>query len=133
MELTHWKKLIKGEYSLKDVIDYFRGTIRYYLYYHDFDYLIRKHIKEQYLMRIKVMDTDCRMNGYCKLCGCKTTALQMANKSCEKPCYPKMVNKKTWNEFKSNQKKIYEQDKNFLYVWSYPTPYQLELEKLSQN
>lgn len=45
------------------------------------------------------MDKDCLKNGSCKLCGCKTTALQMANKPCNKPCYPPMLNCSQWKDF----------------------------------
>lgn len=44
------------------------------------------------------MDPECYVKGQCKMCGCTTTALQMANKSCPKPCYPKMMNRKQWKE-----------------------------------
>lgn len=46
------------------------------------------------------MDRTCFYNGECKLCGCQTTALQMANKACKKPCYPEMMNKIEWTCFK---------------------------------
>ena len=46
------------------------------------------------------MDKKCYNDGTCKLCGCITTALQMCNKPCDKPCYPVMMNKRLWNNFK---------------------------------
>ena len=46
------------------------------------------------------MNPDCYSEGSCQMCGCETTALQMANKTCPKPCYPKMMNKKNWEDFK---------------------------------
>lgn len=45
------------------------------------------------------MQVDCYLNGVCTKCGCTTTALQMANKACDKPCYPEMMNKQQWNDF----------------------------------
>gem|GEM_PF-4437539 len=42
------------------------------------------------------MDKQCYNDGSCKECGCRTTALQMANKACDGFCYPKMLNKKDW-------------------------------------
>lgn len=50
-------------------------------------------------MRINFMQTDCYLNGVCTKCGCSTTALQMANKACDKPCYPIMMNKDDWKLF----------------------------------
>lgn len=48
------------------------------------------------------MDKECYNSGQCKICGCKTTALQLANKPCDKPCYPSMMSKKNWNKIKKN-------------------------------
>jgi len=59
---------------------------------------MRKHIREQIEFRIYIMDHECYEQGSCKLCGCPTTKLQMANKACDKPCYPEMYSKKEWNE-----------------------------------
>jgi hypothetical protein len=61
--------------------------------------LMRQHIWEQIKWRIKIMDKQCYRQGSCKLCGCETTALQMANKSCDKPCYPPMMSRKLWRKF----------------------------------
>jgi hypothetical protein len=47
------------------------------------------------------MDKECYNNGQCKLCGCETTALQMANKGCDKPCYPAMLDESDWKVFSS--------------------------------
>lgn len=90
----------KEELNFSNVIHYIVGNLRYKLYYSWMHFLIRKHIFEQITFRIQVMDKECYNNGQCKLCGCETTALQMANKPCNKPCYPKMMNKKEWVEYK---------------------------------
>lgn len=83
--------LIK-RYNIVNIYSYFIGNYRYKLYYSKYKFLIRKHILEQIEYRINSMDQECYNNGQCKICGCKTTALQMANKACDKPCYPKMMN-----------------------------------------
>ena len=82
--------------TFKNVIAFIQGNIRYKLYYSRFRFLIPTHILQQIRWRIKVMDRDCYQNGSCKLCGCKTTALQMADKTCEGKCYPIMMSKKEW-------------------------------------
>lgn len=61
---------------------------------------MRKHIREQIDWRIEVMDKECYNAGSCKMCGCETTALQMANKACDKPCYPKMMTQWEWDWYK---------------------------------
>lgn len=100
--------MMKGQISLIDIWHYILGNYRYRLYYskdkngviradkskHP---LMRRHIWEQITYRIKWMDEICFNMGQCKICGCQTTHLQMANKSCDKPCYPAMMNKKMWN------------------------------------
>jgi len=86
-----------------DIKSYFIGMYRYHLYYGIFKFLIMKYIREQIDYRIKVMDKECLEKGECKLCGCMTTGLQMANRSCDKPCYPTMMNRKAWAKFKDGE------------------------------
>jgi hypothetical protein len=79
----------KEKINVKNVIAYIQGNVRYKLYYsYWFSWLIRKEIKEQIDFRINSMRDICYIQGYCQECGCKTTALQMANKSCAGSCYP---------------------------------------------
>ena len=82
---------------------YFTGHIRYSIYYSRFQYLIRKHIKEQIDWRIIVMEQECYDQGSCQICGCTTTALQMANKSCDKPCYPPLMSKRDFEVFQNEK------------------------------
>lgn len=92
--------LLTGEKPIIDVWHYLVGNYRYKLYYSKvFKFLIRKHIFEQIKYRIQWMDRDCFYNGSCKKCGCMTTALQMASKPCEKPCYPAMMEKEEWTKY----------------------------------
>jgi hypothetical protein len=110
MKLYHVQKFLKGEYSLADVTDYIRGNIRYKLYFSKFYFLLRSHIFEQIQYRINVMDKECYLSGSCKICGCNTPHLQMANKTCEGKCYPIMMDYKEWEEYKY---------KNNIYVAKY--------------
>lgn len=82
--------------NIKNIKAYTQGKLRYKLFYSNFAFLIRPHIREQIEARIRSMDKGCYEAGECKLCGCQTTALQMANKACDKPCYPKMLTKSEW-------------------------------------
>jgi hypothetical protein len=82
---------------------FLQGRYRYRAYYSkNFKWLLRKHIVEQIMWRISVMDPKCLADGACKICGCETTALQMANKACPKPCYPKMMEKRQWQDYKEH-------------------------------
>lgn len=105
------KKLKESKHPIRDMMAYIQGNVRYKLYYSKWQCLIRKHIKEQIDFRIKVMDRECYNNGSCKICGCETTALQMANKPCDKPCYPRMYSKKVWKEVGYVFHKLWEKDK----------------------
>lgn len=90
--------------KIKDIWYYIQGNIRYRLYYSKyFSWLIREHIYQQIDFRIDIMNPKCFMTATCVLCGCKTTALQMADKSCDKPCYPPMTNKENWELLKKGQ------------------------------
>lgn len=112
---------MKKKYSLKNIISYIQGNIRYRLYYSlkfydiGLTHLIPKHIKEQIDIRINSMDKECYNKGECKMCGCKTTALQMANKACGKPCYPKMLKAKEWRLVSRCRNTIYCEETNLFW------------------
>jgi len=94
----------KAKKTPKNIWAYFQGNIRYKLYYSRFRNLLPAHIIQQYEYRLQVMDQACYDEGSCKLCGCQTTQLQMANKPCDKPCYPAMMGKKQWKKYKAKYK-----------------------------
>ena len=90
---------MKAKINLLNIMSYLVGNFRYALYYDSWKFLIRRHIYQQITWRIEVMDQECYQKGSCKLCGCSTTALQMANKACDKPCYPSMMGRRKWKKF----------------------------------
>ena len=92
---------MENRYTLNNILNYIQGNIRYQLYYSKFAFLIPKYIREQIDIRINSMDSQCYKEGQCKMCGCSTTALQMCDKACDKPCYPPILNKEAWEKFKS--------------------------------
>ena len=98
MKTYHLLKLINCQYSVSDIIDYFRGNIRYWLFYH-IPWLLSTTTTQQFLFRVRVMNKDCFNNGECVVCGCRTLNLQFSNKGCEGHCYPKMMSKSKWKEF----------------------------------
>lgn len=98
---------MKAKINIKNIISYIVGNYRYKIYYSRFSTrLIRPHIKEQIDIRINSMNEECYLSGQCVICGCATTALQMADKACDKPCYPPMLNEKDWNYLKTISKTI---------------------------
>lgn len=96
---------MKFRYNPYNIYSYLLGNFRYKLYYKypRFKFLVPGYVWEQIEARIKSMDKECYNNGECKICGCKTTALQMANKACDKPCYPKMMNFLDWKFAKTGE------------------------------
>lgn len=104
-----WKKLmlvVTGKRPAIDMWYYIQGNYRYRLYYvkpkNEWvkKLLLRQHIEEQIRFRIEVMNEECYNNGCCIKCGCETTMLQMADKPCDAYCYPKMMDRKTWDRFR---------------------------------
>ena len=91
----------KNEINLSLAIDFLLGTYRYEVYFLN-QWWLRDFIVDQYECRISSMNPKCYSDGQCVLCGCQTTALQMAKKSCDAPCYPPLMNKKEWGAFKEN-------------------------------
>ena len=87
---------VKSKPTPKNIWAFIQGNYRYKLFYSNFAFLIWPHIREQIDARIRSMDKQCYEEGQCKMCGCQTTALQMANKPCDKPCYPRMLSKTEW-------------------------------------
>lgn len=92
---------MKSKVTLRNVISYIQGNIRYKLFYSKhWRWLLCNHIEEQIEARIVSMNPQCYEQGSCVICGCTTTALQMANKACDKPCYPTMMSSLNWQLMK---------------------------------
>jgi hypothetical protein len=101
--------------TLRNIWSYIQGNIRYRLYYSkqlygiNLKWLLPNWLIEQIELRVISMDKQCYNEGSCKICGCKTTELQFADKACDKPCYPKMLNRSQWKMF-CDTKLIYDKD-----------------------
>lgn len=122
IQMTKIKEVLTGKKPLIDVWHYLLGNYRFKLYYNKYlRCLIRKHIFEQISYRIEWMDRECFYRGSCRMCGCETTALQMADKPCSKPCYPAMMTKEQWGKYRKGG--IFK-DKNG--IW---TPYMMQANK----
>jgi hypothetical protein len=88
------------KYSISNIKAYLVGKLRYRCYDNAWSMFIRKHILEQIDQRLSWMSAACYNNGSCEMCGCETPALQMANKACDKPCYPTMMSRRDWKMFR---------------------------------
>ena len=107
------KKIWKNR---KNIIPFFQGWYRYKIYYSSgpLRFLMRSHIRSQIDVRIASMDRECYNSGACKKCGCATTALQMANKSCEGFCYPPILDRSSW-EYARKAARILKDNKSETY------------------
>ncbi len=64
-----------------------------------------KHIKEQIIWReqmVQLLSPECWKQGHCIQCGCEITGKIKADMGCENEpyCFPEMMNKKEWRDFK---------------------------------
>lgn len=66
----------------------------------DFPGVIGDHVYEQVQWRLGIMNEDCIKNKMCP-CTCQVPAKQYENRPCENNCYPPMMNKEEWEEFKT--------------------------------
>ena len=94
---------MKAKINYENIVAYMQGNFRYKLYYSKFNFLIPLYIREQIDSRITSMKEECYNDGSCIMCGCKTTALQMATKPCDGDCYPKMLTRKEWRYLKKRK------------------------------
>lgn len=104
------------KYSIENIKSYFLGNFRMFLYYSKvFGWLMRKRIRDQITIRINSMEPKCYLEGACIKCGCSTTALQMANKSCEGECYPEMLNRRQWRQLYKEKKSYVDTHRNLIW------------------
>lgn len=85
------------------VIDYLLGNYRIFMFKH-IPFLLRHHIKDQFLWRVSVMSETCLNNRECIICGCKTPNLQFTSKACEGSCYPNLMSKKLWTKIQNRER-----------------------------
>jgi hypothetical protein len=101
--MSNSKKKIKvtAKPTIRNMFAFIQGNIRYHIYYKYkwLKWIVPDYIWDQIRFRLLVMDQECYDLGQCKKCGCETTKLQFANKSCDGKCYPPIMSKKQWNEF----------------------------------
>lgn len=86
----------------KNIKAYLQGSRRQKLMNTWFQFLIPKHIQEQYRWRFKRADKRCHRSGKCIACGCKMPAVLLADKGCRVNCYPPMMDKEKWRVYKLN-------------------------------
>lgn len=115
MKIRYYWKLIRGKTSalnpakldLKHIWAVIQSWIRSIL-------PTPKHVREQIIWRrgqVVLASPDCWSNGHCIQCGCEIVPKTTADIGCENPpfCYPAMMSKKEWKEFKkTNNIKLFQ-------------------------
>ena len=98
----------------KDLWYYVQGNVRLAVYNSIFNFLIRRHIVEQFEYR-KKQAKPCLDNGSCLCCGCDTPAVFFSDKGCKversksckilanrtTACYAPILKKSDWDKFKN--------------------------------
>jgi hypothetical protein len=79
----------KSPYSETDLVDEFE----------ELNYL-PKHVREQIRYRLNMMNETCILKGECP-CQCLVPYKQFENRSCEKNCYPELMEEKQWADYKT--------------------------------
>ena len=79
---------------------------------------VPNHVWEQTIWRrnqVKEKSPECWEKGYCTVCGCDIIGKTYEDRACskeelnEEPCYPAMMDKETWKEYKkSNNIKLFD-------------------------
>jgi hypothetical protein len=99
-------KIGKYDYNLKNIKSFIQANIRMFVEKHGLDFIgLDPHIQEQITFRESVANKECLKNGYCK-CNCILPDMFYADKTCEDQCYPPMLNKKEWEEFKDKLNRL---------------------------
>lgn len=101
--------MAKAKVTPKNIKKFITGWYRWFLYkmqrskylvgFEDYDFL-PTHLQEQFKYRLSVMDKECLEAGHCKICGCKTPQLQLADEPCDGGCYPEFKNEEDWKTYK---------------------------------
>lgn len=61
---------------------------------------IPKYIQEQKDFRETQVDPVCKAQGFCRLCGCDLEGKLFEDRACDGFCYPDMMTKEVWKEYK---------------------------------
>lgn len=74
-------------------------------------FLIPLHYQQQFIYRINTANKSCISNGSCIVCGCSTPDLMFKPSPCDADCYPRLMRRKEWDEFRKSYLVADEYDK----------------------
>lgn len=91
----------KNNLTLKNIHAYLQGNLRYLAEQYGPEFIkAEPHIREQIMFRIDISNPKCIESKSCVECGCTVPNLMYADKQCGGECYPEMMNKEQWEDFK---------------------------------
>lgn len=94
-------KIGKHDITLKNIHAYLQGNLRYLAEQYGPEFIrVEPHIREQIMFRMDVSKPECIAEKKCTECHCDVPGLMYADKMCGGECYPEMMDKDTWEEFK---------------------------------
>lgn len=93
-------KIFNYDITLKNIGAFVQGKGR--LMFENLGFDLEDHIKEQIVWRESKALPECINNEVCK-CGCDIPDLFYADKACEFGCYPKLMNKEEWEQYKKDE------------------------------
>lgn len=107
MKLIAWlrdRKKFKNpkKINLSNILNYAEAEVRFWKSTAKF-LNNPKHIDEQSVWRlseVKDKSPDCIQQLRCINCGCTTTEKVFADQGCDEGCFPPMMNKEAWENFK---------------------------------
>lgn len=119
MRISHYWNLLLGKinvekpakFTLRNILAVLQSWKRKQQYQLG-GFALQQHIFEQIIWRrseVMQLSPKCWSQGYCKICGCDVLGKTMEDRACEGACYPEMMDKDKWENFKNIHKiKLFE-------------------------
>lgn len=97
-----------ADINIENVEAFIQGNYRKFV--HDLGLRLPPHVEEQVQGRYRVvmkvspecLTPDEEGKVSCVKCGCKTEEKLFSDAACEKGCFPTMMNKEDWNQYKKD-------------------------------
>lgn len=95
-------KIGDHDLTLKNIHAYLQGNLRFLAEQYGVNFIkMDTHIREQVMFRMDIAKPECLEKKECTECHCSIPELMYADKQCGGECYPAMMNKEQWQEFKN--------------------------------
>ena len=82
------KVWLRSDHKAKDLSNFVRGSVLYFLYMNGFSYFLRAKDLDRFAERMKYANPECLSDGECDVCDCSVPAMFMV-KDCQGRCKKK--------------------------------------------